>query len=70
MRHHPVLRHDLTHTITADNGDDNFAMDSGTGTATTAGALDHETNPSDTLTVRAVPAGMPAQRARPSFSPS
>ena len=43
----------LTYTITAGNEDGAFAIDGGTGAITTAGALDHETTPSYTLTVQA-----------------
>ncbi len=43
----------LTYTIESGNGDGKFAIDGGTGAITTAGALDHETTPSYTLTVQA-----------------
>ena len=43
----------LTYTITAGNEDGAFAIDGGSGAITTAGALDHETTASYTLTVQA-----------------
>ena len=43
----------LTYTIESGNGDGKFAIDGGTGAITVAGALDHETTPSYTLTVQA-----------------
>ncbi len=42
-----------TYSITTGNGDGVFAIDGGSGAITTAGALDHETTPSYTLTVQA-----------------
>ena len=43
----------LTYTIEAGNGDGKFAIDGSSGAITTAGALEHETTPSYTLTVQA-----------------
>ena len=43
----------ITYSITAGNGDGKFAIDGSSGAITTAGALDHETTPSYTLTVQA-----------------
>ena len=43
----------ITYSIEAGNGDGKFAIDGSTGAITTAGALDHETTPSYTLTVQA-----------------
>ena len=43
----------VTYAITAGNADGAFAIDSGTGAITVAGALDHETTASYTLTVEA-----------------
>ena len=43
----------ITYNIEAGNGDGVFAVDGSTGAITTAGALDHETTPSYTLTVQA-----------------
>ena len=43
----------ITYTIESGNGDGKFAIDGSTGAITTAGALDHETTPSYTLTVQA-----------------
>ena len=45
--------HSITYTIEAGNGDGKFAIDGSSGAVTTAGALDHETTPSYTLTVQA-----------------
>ena len=43
----------VTYSITAGNQDGKFAIDGGTGEITVAGALDHETTPTHTLTVEA-----------------
>ena len=43
----------LTYTIESGNGDNKFAIDGGSGAITVAGALDHETDASHTLTVQA-----------------
>ena len=43
----------VTYSITAGNQDGKFAIDGGTGEITGAGALDHETTPTHTLTVEA-----------------
>ena len=43
----------VSYGITAGNGDGKFAIDDSTGEITVAGALDHETDPSYTLTVEA-----------------
>ena len=43
----------LSYTIESGNEDGKFAIDGGTGAITTAGALDHETDSSHTLTVQA-----------------
>ena len=43
----------LTYSITDGNSDDKFAIDGGSGAITTAGALDHGTDASYTLTIQA-----------------
>ena len=43
----------ITYSIESGNGDGEFAIDGSTGAITTAGALDHGTTPSYTLTVQA-----------------
>ena len=45
--------HGITYTIESGNGDSKFALGTSSGSITTAGAPDHETTPSYTLTVKA-----------------